>query len=114
MVAWYLVPGTTGTWYLVITWYLVPSTYQGPGTWYLVPQVLGTWIHWRARYLGTWYHRYLVLGTTGTRFRWRAIGALLKYNRGYHDLAPHSADTILDASELLRGNGQFLALPWYV
>ena len=40
-----------------------------------------------------------------------AIGALLKYNRGYHNLAPHSADTILDASELLRGNGQWLALP---
>ena len=40
-----------------------------------------------------------------------AIGALLKYNRGYLNLAPHSADIILDASELLKSNGQWLALP---
>ena len=40
-----------------------------------------------------------------------AIGAFLKLSRGYDDLAPHSADFTLHASELLESNGHWLAQP---
>ena len=40
-----------------------------------------------------------------------AIGALLKCSRGYSDLQQHSADLIINASELLESNGHWLAQP---
>ena len=41
-----------------------------------------------------------------------AVGALLKYSRGYNDLVPHGAAEILDASELLKSNCHWLAIPF--
>ena len=40
-----------------------------------------------------------------------ALGALLNYHQGQHELAPHSADKSFTASELLSGNENWLALP---
>ena len=40
-----------------------------------------------------------------------AVGALLKYSRGYTNLVPHGSAEILDASELLKSNRHWLASP---
>ena len=40
-----------------------------------------------------------------------AIGALLKYSRGYTNLVPHGTNLIMHASELLTSSGHWVASP---